>query len=65
MDWHRRLDDLTPQEFRRTYRMAPETFDFILEKIRHLLVGPDEARARLIAERFGMEYIEPELKFRL
>jgi len=62
MDWDRHLRDLRPSEFRRTYRMTLKTFDFILERIRGSLVGPNEVLSRQRADSGGYTYIEPELK---
>ena len=42
--------------------MTLKTFDFILERIRGSLVGPNEALSRQRADSGGYTYIEPELK---
>ena len=63
MVWEERLSDLTAWEFRRTYRLTEDTFNHVLEKIRHRLVGKEGIeKARQRAENAGYEYVEPELK---
>jgi len=63
-DGSSRLEVLSdPKEFLRTYRMSLQTFNHVLEKIRHRLVGGNEERARMMAERSSPDgYVSPELR---
>jgi hypothetical protein len=46
MVWEDRIASLTTNEFKRTYRMSLEVFNFVLERIRHRLTGKAAKKAR-------------------
>jgi hypothetical protein len=46
MVWENRVASLTPQEFKRTYRMSLKTFNFVLERIRRRITSKAPKKAR-------------------